>query len=311
MKKFEHVVVVGIDGVGGFIKDADTPNFDKIFENGAVTYTALSCFPTASAECWGSMLLGVDPAVHKFNNMMIKESVYPSDSPFPSVFKRIKKAMPDAELGSFCNWWPITSGMIERDLNVANDSGNDAPLTEKICNYIREKAPTFLFIQFDSGDYVGHDTGYGSEAHLKQIHELDGFLKSIYDATREPNMENTLFMAISDHGGTPWDGKTGKPWDGKTATHGGWSDNEKFVTFAAVGKGVRKTRLAHMNIRDLSAIILYAFGIDAPDFDAEGWTSQIPLGLFEDDSITEYRDISDLNGAPPRISRAPHTSELV
>ena len=29
MKKFEHVVVVGIDGVGGFIKDADTPNFDK------------------------------------------------------------------------------------------------------------------------------------------------------------------------------------------------------------------------------------------------------------------------------------------
>ena len=37
MKKFDHVIVVGIDGVGSFIKDADTPNFDKIFENGAVT----------------------------------------------------------------------------------------------------------------------------------------------------------------------------------------------------------------------------------------------------------------------------------
>ena len=311
MKKFEHVVVVGIDGVGGFIKDADTPNFDKIFENGAVTHTALSCFPTASAECWGSMLIGVGPEVHKFNNITIKDSVYPSDSPFPSVFKRIREAMPEAELGSFCDWQPITSGMIERDLNVASDSGNDAALTEKICKYIRTKAPTFLFIQFDSGDYVGHDTGYGSKAQLEQIHKLDGFLKAIYDATTEVNMENTLFMVISDHGGTPWDGKTGKPWDGKTATHGGWSDAEKYVTFAAAGKGVRKTRIEHMNIRDLAAIILYAFGIDAPDFDESGWTSQIPQGLFEDASTPAYRDISHLTGAAPRISNAPHTSEPI
>ena len=294
MKKFDHVIVVGIDGVGAFVKDADTPNFDKIFENGAVTYQALSSYPTASAECWGSMLMGVGPEVHKVTYTSIKEVAYPSDSPFPSMFKRILQAMPEAELGSFCNWSPLTLGLIEENLNVTRDSGGEALLTERICDYIRTKMPTFLFIQYDSGDYVGHDQGYNSEAHLKHIHTLDGFLKCVYDATVEAKMENTLFMAISDHGGTAWDGKTGKPWDGKTATHGGWSEPERLVTFAAAGEGVRKCCLEKMTIRDLAAIILYALGIDSPAFDEEGWTSQIPEGLFEDPEIPAYRDITHL-----------------
>ena len=294
MKKFDHVIVVGIDGVGNFVKHADTPNFDKIFENGAVTYQALSSYPTASAECWGSMLMGVGPEVHKVTNISIKEVAYPSDSPFPSMYKRILEAMPKAEVGAFCNWSPLTLGLIEADLNVTRDSGGEAVLTERICNYICTKKPTFLFIQYDSGDYVGHDQGYNSEAQLKQIHTLDGFLKCVYDATLEAKMENTLFMAISDHGGTAWDGKTGKPWDGKTATHGGWSEPERLVTFAAAGKGVRKCSLEKMAIRDLAAIILYALGIDAPAFDEAGWTSQIPEGLFEDPAIPAYRDILHL-----------------
>ncbi len=294
MRRYDHVVVVGIDGVGGFVKQADTPNFDKIFENGAKTYKALSCFPTASAECWGAMLTGTAPEVHKITMSTVKEKPYPEDSAFPTVFKRIKQAIPNAELGSFCDWWPITNGIVERSLGVANDSGNDRVLTDKICSYIKAKSPTFLFIQYDSGDYVGHDQGYGSDAHLAQIHKLDGFLKEVYDATVEAEMKNTLFIAITDHGGTPWDGKTGKPWDGKTATHGGWSDVEKLVTFAAVGKNVRKTDLGAMNIRDLAAILLYAFGIEVPAFNEAGFTSQIPEGLFDDPDIPAYRDISHL-----------------
>ena len=176
-------------------------------------------------------------------------------------------------------------------------------MTELVAFYIRPKVPDFLFIQFDSRDYVGHYNGYGSEAHLKQINKIDGFLKTIYDTTLEMKMDNTLFMVISDHGGTPW--------NGKIATHGGWSDVEKLVTFAIRGKGVRKTHIDNVNIRDLAAIILYAFGIDQPVFDEAGWTSQIPEGIFEDDGIPEYRDISHLTGAAPRISRAPHTSEPV
>ena len=85
---------------------------------------------------------------------------------------------------------------------------------------------------------------------------------------------------------------------------------EKYVTFAATGKGINNTEINEMNIRDLAAVILYAAGIELPLFNEKGWTAQIPAGLFADYS-GEYRDISHLTGAPPRISREHHKSELI
>jgi len=38
MDQYKHVIVVGIDGAGAFIKDADTPVFDRIFAQGAAAY---------------------------------------------------------------------------------------------------------------------------------------------------------------------------------------------------------------------------------------------------------------------------------
>jgi hypothetical protein len=110
-------------------------------------------------------------------------------------------------------------------------------------------------------------------------------------------------MVIADHGGANNENGGG--------SHGGWTDSEKYVTFAAVGENVKPGNIETMNIRDLAAIVLYAFGIKAPEFEENGWTAQIPEGLFEDADLPEYKDISHLTGAAPRISKIPHTSELI
>lgn len=299
MKKYHHVIVIGIDGAGAFIRDADTPNFDRIFAEGAVTYSALSSNPTISAECWGSMLLGVGPEVHRLTNGIISSVPYPTDSPFPSLFRRIREAMPDAELGSYCDWNPITAGIVENDLHMARATARDVDLVPMICEYIREKKPTFLFTQLDSVDGAGHQYGYGSAAHLQRIHLMDTLLRDVYEATDEAGIrEDTLFLLIADHGGSG----TG---------HGGWTDGEKYVTFAASGRGVRHGEIEEMNIRDLAAIVLYALGVEIPAVDAQGWTAQVPHGIFADDDIPEYLDLSHLTGAAPRRSDAPHTSYSV
>ena len=304
MKRYEHVIVMGIDGAGAFFKDADTPHFDRIFADGAVTYTALSSNPTISAECWGSMLLGVGPEVHKLNNGIVMSKPYPVDSAYPSLFRRIRKEMPEAALGSFCDWNPITNGIVENNLRVTSASARDELLTPQICEYIRREKPTFLFVQFDSVDYVGHMAGYGSKEHLQRIREVDELIGDVFETVEQSGMaEETLFMLSADHGGTPFNG-TG-------ASHGGWTDAEKLVTFAARGRGVKKGTVEAMNIRDLAAIVLYALGIEAPAFDEQGWTSQIPTGLFADADLPEYRDISHLTGAAPRRSDTQHTSEPV
>lgn len=303
--KYSHVIVLGIDGAGSFIKDADTPYFDSIFANGAVIYDALASNPSISAECWGSMLLGVGPEVHKLTNGIVSSTPYPVDSPYPSLFRRIKAVYPEAELGSYCDWNPITYGIVEDNLGVSHDTANDDALAPIICDYIKAKKPGFLFVQFDSVDGAGHKHGYGTPEHLKRISEVDVLVNDVYRAAQDAGIiDETLFIVIADHGGT-------NPGNGQGGGHGGWTDGEKYVTFAATGKGVNNVQLEKMNIRDLAAIVLYAFGIDSPEFDEAGWTSQIPDGLFDDSSIPEYRDISHLTGAAPRISKVQHTSEPV
>jgi len=304
MQTYNHVIVIGIDGAGAFIKEADTPHFDRIFADGAVTYSALASNPTISAECWGSMLLGVGPEVHKLTNGIVSSTPYPTDSAFPSLFRRIREIMPDAELGSFCDWNPITYGIVENNQNVTNATARDTELIPMICDYIREKKPTFLFTQLDSVDGAGHGHGYGSAEHLNRIHEVDELINDVYETLCETGIqEDTLFLVIADHGGTPF--------NGSGAGHGGWTDAEKLVTFAAAGKSVAHCTIEEMNIRDLAAIVLYALGIDAPAFDEAGWTAQVPTGIFADAVLPEYRDISHLTGAAPRRSNIPHTSELV
>ncbi len=301
-RKYSHIIVIGVDGAGSWFKDADTPFFDEIFKNGAVTYKALSSKPTISAECWGSMLIGVGPEVHKLTNKKVSVLPYNPWSKHPTVFRRIRKAYPKAELGSYCDWSPINNGIVEKGLGVNKQTARDKELTPIICDYICEKNPAFLFVHFDSVDGAGHGNGYGTPEHIKAICEVDKLIGDIYSAVKNAGiLEDTLFMVIADHGGTN-DG-TGK------GTHGGWTNEEKYVTFAAIGKGINKTEIKEMNIRDLAAIILYAVGIETPEFDEKGWTSQIPKGLFADCN-SEYRDISHLTGAVPRISKNHHESEL-
>ena len=296
---YRHVVVVGVDGAGGYFKEADTPCFDRIFRNGAVTYRALASKPTISAECWGSMLLGVGPEVHKLTNDIVSSRPYPPDSPFPSLFRRIREAMPSAPLGSYCDWDPITSGIAERGLGISHDTAPDTELTPRICDYIRREKPTFLFIQFDSVDGAGHGNGYGTPKYLQRIHEVDALVGDVFAAVCDAGIEeDTLFTVIADHGGHG----TG---------HGGWTDEEKYVTFAAAGRTVCHAELREMNVRDLAAIVLYALGLDRPALDENGWTAQLPSGLFDDPAAEPYRDLSHLTGAAPRVSKTPHTSELI
>ena len=99
---FRYVVIIGVDGAGAFFKEAETPAFDRIFKNGAVTYNMLTSIPTISAECWGSLLHGVEPEKHGLTNRKCMEFPYPADSPYPSIFRVLRSARPDARMGSFC-----------------------------------------------------------------------------------------------------------------------------------------------------------------------------------------------------------------
>ena len=61
---------------------------------------------------------------------------------------------------------------------------------------------------------------------------------------------------------------------GNEKNHGGWTDGERFVMFAAAGKNVVKGEIGDMAIRDVAAIVLHALGYEAPGT----WTARSPCG---------------------------------
>ena len=270
-RKYKRVYLIGVDGAGIFFKDTATPSIDRIFESGAVTYSAVTAEPSISAQCWGSMLIGVTPDVHGLTNGKAETMPYPTDSPYPTLFRRLREAYPECVLASFSNWSPINRGIAEQNVNVHFDSAGDAELTDRIVSYLNENDPDFLFVQLDDVDGAGHHHGYGAEGHLDAITRADCQVGKIYDTLAERGLlEDALFIVTADHGGTPEGG------------HGGDSNEELKIFFGAAGKTVKKQgKIGEMSVWDIPAVVMYAFGLELPEFALDGFVGQIPAGLFE------------------------------
>lgn len=268
MNTYKYVAVIGIDGMGKFNSQTETPNLDRIFEKGAVAWSAISQNPTISAQNWGAMLLGATPLAHKLTNSSISNEPYTNDA-LPSVFRIIRENDPNCYLASVCNWNPINHGIVENGLGVEKlTADNDKELVPLIIECVMKK-PKFLFVQLDDVDGAGHSGGYGTEKHYEEIRRADGYTGRIYEAYREAGiLDDTLFIVISDHGGV----RNG---------HGGYTDTEKYVFLGVSGKDVKEGFIEYAETRDIAAIVLHALGIRVPEYDENGFTSQLPEGIWD------------------------------
>lgn len=277
---YDHVFIIGVDGAGRFFRDVDTPEFDRIFADGAVTYGARAEIITTSAQNWGSILTGVSYLRHGMTNDSISENERDSGTKYPSIFAHARLAFPKAELASIVHWDPINYGLIENDIDVYKASkGNDDAVTDDIVAYFNKgNAPALFFCQLDDVDHAGHEYGSKAQEYFEAVAYADGQIGRIYDAIEQNGlMENGLFIVVSDHGHSIAGG------------HGAISSRETYVTLAAKGKTVVNGGAfdADTRNRDVSAIALYALGIELPDY----MSARVPADLFED-TAGEKRNIN-------------------
>ena len=262
---YRHVVLVGIDGAGNFFRQANTPAINKMFADGAGSDRVLTSIPTISAECWGSMLIGVAPEVHKLTNGIVSSEEY-KNAEHPTLFKLVRDARPDAVLGAFCNWSPINAGIVERGIGVTLETGEDPELCGKICDYIKAEKPDFLFVQFDSIDGAGHTYGYGTERYLEALSGADAWIAAIRRAIEDAGIaDDTLYLVTADHGG-------------HDHGHGGTTDGEKYVFFVGVGKTVVPGASIELEVKDIPAVVTRALGVPG----SPNWDAKLPAGMFAD-----------------------------
>ena len=198
----KRVIILGIDGAGRFVQEADAPHLHALLQAGAYSYDAQTVFPSISAECWGSLLYGVSPDQHGLDN----------DRAIHGQIRRAflcitiqagPPAMPDAPLSRSGCWEPINTGIIENTINVHMESKPDPELTEAIVDYIHER-PDFklMFIQLDHPDGAGHKYGFGTDKRLLQIAVTDKYVGMIIKALDDQQLlEDTWIITVTDHGG--------------------------------------------------------------------------------------------------------------
>ena len=287
MKTCKHVVIFGLDAIGSYIREANTPNIDRIFADGASTYRALCAPCTGSPEGWGSIFTGTAPRAHG-----LYCPVYANDKTRlqPTIFAHIRAAMPDAVMGSFADWTDLNNYLFEDGIGIDKRNLNAEEITRQGAEFLREQKPTLLFVYYERPDDMGHTFGFGTKEYYNGITDCDRWVGTLYAAAEEAGMtkENTLFIVVGDHGGVNY-------------SHGGMDDREKFVYLAATGCGVEHTELGEINVRDTAAIVLHALGIPLPAFDRRGWTAQIPAGLFSDGSGADYTPVTRLHRNMPEV----------
>ena len=264
---YEHVFIIGIDGLGAALEKVDSPNFDRIFADNAYRHDAVTETVTVSAQNWGSILTGVPYDVHGFENGWCENNERDSSSANHSIFYYARQAYPDAELVSFNNWSAINHGIIENDLNVKKINRSTDPLVvDAILQYMsKEDAPKLMFVQLDSVDHAAHSYGGFSKQYYNAAEKADVYLGDIYDAIAAKGlMKNSLFILVADHGETE-------------GGHGGQTKEESSAVLAVAGHSVNKTELnENVHNRDVAAITLYALGIEQPS----NFVATVPAELF-------------------------------
>lgn len=278
-KVYEHVVIFGVDGAGGYISQCETPNFDRIFNTGSITHEAISQYTTNSAENWTSSMHGVRYQKHKVNNEVASSRPY-NNYKYPSYFKAYAEINPNATFASIVNWTPINKGIVEDGIpnmtkiaaeaycGMSYDSFDiDKQVSLIASTRLEEKEDSIVFLHYDSVDHMGHAYGWGSVQYENALKKIDEYIGIVYDAYVNRGWgNNTLFILMADHGMS------------NHGNHGINISKVRKVTVAVNGGlgNVIQGSPKHVVTQDVASIVMYALGVKQP----KSWESRVPYNMF-------------------------------
>ena len=277
VKGVKHVVMVGFDGLAGnTVEAAQMPTLHSLMEQGSWTLQARSILPSSSACNWASMYMGVGPEMHGYNTWGSRKPDFPSvalgkNGIFPTFITVLREKYPEMNICSLYEW-DVQGDLIDNKAvsyhkHIPMGESRSRDITDAFITYLKEQKPEFSMCIYDSPDCEGHSQGWGSEAYMNRLAELDAFLNEIIEATKEAGTyDSTLFMVVSDHGGID-------------KGHGKTTMAEMEAPLVFFGPGVKKGYKIDVPVMryDTAPTITYILGADAPDV----WRGRIIKEIFE------------------------------
>ena len=275
----KRIVLISLDGicVDGFLK-AKTPNLNTLLAEGSLSLDTRVVMPSVTLPNWTSHLCGSGPEQHGVvdNSWEISKFVLPAIEKdnagyYPSVFKVLKDAIPEAKIAFYYNWINLFYPYNKQYLDEVSYLENDAyiPNYEKALSFLIEnrKKPTLVFLYSVHTDHAGHKHKWMSPEYIQSIEEADVEIgKFIEKMKQEALYKDTHFMFLTDHGGINYG-------------HGGVSTDEMIVPWGITGPGIKKGfKITEANNTvNTAATILHLFKVRQP----LSWTGEVIKSIFK------------------------------
>jgi hypothetical protein len=258
----EHVIVIGVDGLSpDGIKKAKTPFIGSLIENGSVKWNVRTVLTSASSQNWASMIMGAGPEQHgiinndwEMDDHTLPPIVSEADGRFPTIFSVLRKAKPQAEIGTVYHWDGFGRLFQKNSVNYDKRFSTEDSTATDFIQYIKTKKPVLGFVHFDHVDHAGHHGGHGSPEYYQSVSKTDSLVKNIIDGISEAGMmDKTLVIIWADHGGIGYG-------------HGGATPQEAEIAGIFYGKGVKKGYVIQQQVYtyDLASTIAFALGVQQP-----------------------------------------------
>jgi predicted AlkP superfamily pyrophosphatase or phosphodiesterase len=241
------VLIIGIDGCRpDALLAAKTPNIDKLWENGAYSFSAKTDKISSSGICWTGMLTGV---WHEKHNVTTNAYKNPNIAEYPHFFRRVKEEKPELKTFSIVNWSPIHKILQEGDADISNYLLTDNKVAKRVADLLSNDNPDVMFVQLDDVDHAGHEYDFipESKKYLKAIEKSDKqvgvILKALY-GRENYNEENWLILVSTDHGGSEFG-------------HGKDIPEHTTIFYIASGEDVKKGEIEQqVNVIDVAVTAL-------------------------------------------------------
>lgn len=250
------VLIIGIDGCKpDCLLKAKTPNLDKLWKNGAYSFSAKSDPISSSGICWTAMLTGV---WHEKHHVVSNEYKNPNIAEYPHFYHRVREQKPELKLYSVVNWNPIHKILQQGDANIANYLLTDEKVTRRVVDLLKNDNPDAMFVQLDEVDGAGHKHDFisTSRPYLKAIEKADNLVGKMLSAIRNRVNyfnENWLILVSTDHGGSNYG-------------HGKDIPEHTTILYIANGKDVKKGEIKEqVNVVDVAVTAMQHLGIKKSD----------------------------------------------
>ena len=214
------LILISIDGFRwDYFDKTDTPNFDRIINNGIQAEGLKTVYPSKTFPNHISIITGNYPSNHGiisnyFYDPSFDEYYYigagsvaaqdgkwiQAEPIWVTVEKQLKRAM--------IMFWPMSDAEIEgirpSEYYVYSDSPTNISRMEQLLKWLDLEGtnrPTFLASYFSIVDTIGHRYGPNSQEVVDSIKDVDDAIGHLLDGLDERGLMNEVNLVIvSDHG---------------------------------------------------------------------------------------------------------------